>query len=100
MGSNSDELIINLLRTKIYEPDLRPDDMVNGDLETILIFLRNTSFGHEYKINVNDPVTGRQFPVVINLDELEFRKPNAGPDEDGTWTVTLPKSQTSVVILS
>ena len=98
MGSNSDELIINLLRTKIYEPDLRPDDMVNGDLETILIFLRNTSFGHEYKINVNDPVTGKQFPVVINLDELEFRKPNAEPDEDGTWTVTLPKSQTSVVI--
>jgi len=98
MASNTDDLIINLLRSKVYEPDLRPDDMINGDLEAILIFLRNTSFGHEYNLQSVDPSTGKLFLVVIPLDELEFRKPNVEPDENGTWTITLPKSQSTVTL--
>ena len=98
LASSGDDLIINLLRSKVYEPDLRPDDMINGDLEAILIFLRNTSFGHEYNIQSVDPQSGKSFKAVIGLDELEFRKPNVEPDDNGTWTVTLPKSQTSVTI--
>jgi hypothetical protein len=72
--------------------------MINGDLEAILIFLRNTSFGHEYNLQSVDPSTGKLFPVVIPLDELEFRKPNVEPDENGTWTITLPKSQSTVTL--
>lgn len=98
LASSGDDLIINLLRSKVYEPDLRPDDMINGDLEAILIFLRNTSFGHEYNIQSVDPQSGKPFKAVIGLDELEFRKPNVEPDDNGTWIVTLPKSQTSVTI--
>ena len=98
LASSGDDLIINLLRSKVYEPDLRPDDMINGDLEAILIFLRNTSFGHEYNIQSVDPQSGKSFKAVIGLDELEFRKPNVEQDDNGTWTVTLHKSQTSVTI--
>ena len=98
MASNTEDMIINLLRSKVYEPDLRPDDMINGDLEAILIFLRNTSFGHEYNLEPTDPMTGKPFKVVLPLDELEFRKSKVEPDENGTWTITLPKSQTSVII--
>jgi hypothetical protein len=29
--------------------------MLNGDIEAILIFLRNTSFGPEYNITAVDP---------------------------------------------
>ena len=41
----SKNFTLQLLRNKIYEPDLRPEDMIEGDIEAILIFLRNTSFG-------------------------------------------------------
>jgi hypothetical protein len=34
-----------LLRSKIYEPDIKVDDLLEGDIEAILIFLRNTAFG-------------------------------------------------------
>ena len=54
MGSNTDDMIMTLVRSKLYEPDLKPDEMLNGDIEAILIFLRNTSFGPEYKINLVD----------------------------------------------
>ena len=96
MSTNPDDLIINLVRSKVYEHDLRPDDMLNGDIEAILIFLRNTSFGPEYKISINDPETGKRFSADILLDELDFRRPSTNPNEDGTFDVVLPKSQASV----
>jgi len=41
----TDDITGSLLRNKIYEPDMRIDDLLEGDVEAILIFLRNTSFG-------------------------------------------------------
>ena len=69
-------LITQLVRNKLYEPDLKPEDLLEGDLETILIFLRNSSFGPEYIFNVVDPETGKQFESTILLQELNFIKPN------------------------
>ena len=45
--AGGDDMTPNLLRTKIYEPDLRVEDMLEGDVEAVLIFLRNTAFGPE-----------------------------------------------------
>jgi hypothetical protein len=89
-------LISQLIRTKLYEPDFRPEDLLDGDLETILIFLRNTSFGPEYKVKSIDPETGNSFDTVINLESLDFNKPSFEPDSEGLFTVTLPK--TSAVV--
>ena len=41
----TDDLTMQLLRSKIYEPGVRPEELLEGDIEAILIFLRNTSFG-------------------------------------------------------
>jgi hypothetical protein len=96
MASNGDDLVISLLRSKIYEPDLRPEDMLNGDIEALLIFLRNTSFGPEYKISVLDPQTNKRFSTEVMLDALDFKKTSTLPNEDGTFDVTLPKSGVNV----
>ena len=42
LENNASELTYQLLRSKIYEPDVRPDDLLNQDIESILLFLRNT----------------------------------------------------------
>jgi len=98
MASQPDDLIMNLVRTKLYEPDLRPDEMLNGDIEAILIFLRNTAFGPEYNISVIDPKTNQRYSTSIMLDELDFKKGIQLPDENGTYTTTLPKSQVQVTL--
>ena len=98
MAAKAEDMIMTLLRSKVYEPDLRPDDMMNGDIEAILIFLRNTSFGSEYKIQVTDPETGKRFASEIQLDELDIKRGEVEPEEDGTFLVQLPKSGTSVKI--
>lgn len=96
MGVNTDELVISLLRNKIYEPDLRPEEMLNGDIEAILIWLRNTSFGPEYNVNVLDPKTGNRFPTIISLEELNYKKTQFEANENGLFTTVLPKSQKTV----
>lgn len=93
--AGGDDMTQNLLRTKIYEPDFRIDDMLEGDVESILIFLRNTSFGPEMELNLIDPVTKKPFKSTVMLDQLSILK-GQEPNEDGTFTTTLPKSNVTV----
>ena len=89
---SGDQIIHNLVRAKVYEPDLKIEEMLDGDIEAILIFLRNTSFGAEYTFNLLDPQTEQTFESTITLDELDFAKPEVEPDENGLFTTVLPKS--------
>ena len=91
-----DGLIMTLLRNKIYEPEIKPDELLQGDIQAILIFLRNTAFGPEYSFNVSDPETGKQFETTILLDELHIKECKFIPNEDGTFSTTLPKSNLNV----
>jgi hypothetical protein len=96
MGGTAD-VTLTLLRNKIYEPDLKVEDMLEGDIEAILIFLRNTSFGPEMEITVTDPNTRKPFQTAVDLSQLTIIKGQL-PNEDGTFTITLPKSQTMAKI--
>lgn len=94
--SNAPDMVTQLIRSKLYEPDLRPDELMQGDIEAILIFLRNTAFGPEYKVKVNDPDTGNLFDATILLDELNFAEIEVEPNEKGQYETILPKSQANV----
>jgi len=94
--SNASDLVTQLIRSKLYEPDLKSDELMQGDIEAILIFLRNTAFGPEYRVNLTDPDTGNKFEVTILLDELDIRKPEVEPDDNGFYSTVLPKSEVAV----
>lgn len=95
-GIKNNNLLITLLRNKIYEPDLKPEELLDGDIEAILIFLRNTSFGPEYTLNLTDPLTGKIFQHTFILDEINFKSPKNKPNDDGTFTAILPRSNANV----
>jgi hypothetical protein len=95
-AQNSNNIILTLLRSKIYETELRPEDMLNGDIEAIMIYLRNTSFGPEYTLTLTDPRTSKQFTTNVILDELNIKQSQHKPDEQGLFTTTLPKTGTTV----
>ena len=89
------DMTLNLLRAKVFEPGMRPEELLEGDVESILIFLRNTAFGPELELNLKDPKTDRDFKTNVRLDEINIKRGQT-PSEDGTFTVTLPVSQTTV----
>jgi hypothetical protein len=96
MGGGND-LTLNLLRGKIYEPDIRVEDLIEGDVEAILIFLRNTAFGPEISLNLTDPKDNKSFRTSVTLDQLAIIN-GQQPNEDGTFTTMLPKSQSTIKI--
>jgi hypothetical protein len=86
-------VIHTLVKNKVYEPDFRVEDLIESDLETILIFLRNTSFGTEYNFTLTDPKTNKSFEKTINLDRLDITEPKITPNNEGLFEIDLPKSK-------
>jgi len=95
---SGDQVITNLVRSKLYEPDVRPEELLEGDLEAILVFLRNTSFGANYDFTLTDPETDRKFEHTVQLDELNFRKTEVECDLEGLISLVLPKTKKEIKI--
>jgi hypothetical protein len=91
----ADDLTMALVRAKLFEPDIKPEELLEGDIEAILIFLRNTAFGPEMTINATDPKTNKSFQPTILLDELNIKK-GAQPNEEGLFETVLPVSNATV----
>lgn len=96
LQSNKENIVMSLIRNKLYEHDLRPEELLESDIEAILLFLRNTSFGPEYNVSLIDPKTDKMFKSSILLDEINIKRTENKPDENGLFTVTLPRTNVTV----
>ena len=94
----SDNIVLNLIRSKMYEHDLKVNELLDADVEALLIFLRNSSFGPEYTITLKDPKTDKEFETTVLLDELNIKQPKERPNPDGTFEIKLPKTEAIVKV--
>jgi hypothetical protein len=92
----NDGLIYNLLKNKIYEPGFDILSLLDVDVQALLIFLRNTSFGSEYEYTLIDPATKKTFDVTITVDEINYIDSIHRPNENGFFSYILPKSKKTV----
>ena len=89
-----DGLVIDcLLKSKIMNNAIDPDELLSGDADAIILFLRATSYGVEYPIVVNDPQTGQKIESVVDLSTLKPKEFNLKGDEDGYFDFVLPLSK-------
>jgi len=88
----SEGVIKTLLKQKIYEPNFNVNELIDGDVQAILLFLRNTAFGSDYKVVTTDPITQKTFETIISLDEINFIEPELQTNEKGLIGLTLPTS--------
>ena len=91
-NTGGDDLVRKLIKSKVYEPDFNVDDLLEGDMEAIMIFLRNTAFGPEYNFTLTDPKTAKNFQTSVRLDELNITQVTTEPGSDGLFELKLPKS--------
>lgn len=85
-----------LLKRKVKTPNVNPGDLLPGDRNAILIFLRTSSYGNEYTVQVNDPRTGKPFEAVIDLLKLKYKEITEKPDENGFYSVYIPMRKKTV----
>ncbi len=65
--------IDKLLESIIIEQGVKPEDLVIGDKNAILVSSRVLAFGPEYEIKVNDPEEGEQVDVTIDLSKIKIK---------------------------
>lgn len=89
-----DGLVIDfLLKHKIMNKDINIDELVSGDVDAIILFLRATSYGAEFPIYVRDPKSGEQIETVVDLSTLKYKEFTLKGDKDGYFDFELPVSK-------
>lgn len=85
-----------LFNRKILDQSIRYRDLHVGDRNAIMIWLRATSYGSTYPINLIDPATGEAFEHEFDLNGITTKSLGAEPDVEGYFDFTLPVSQVSI----
>ena len=89
-----DGLVIDfLLKHKIMNKDINIDELVSGDVDAIILFLRATSYGNDFPIYVRDPESGEQIETVVDLSTLKYKEFTLKGDKDGYFDFELPVSK-------
>jgi len=92
----SNGVIDELLKRKILDRDIQIEDIVEEDRQAVLIFLRNTAFGPEYKFYLTDPKTEKEFEVSVDMSELKFKDFNLECDSNGEYPYFMEKSKVQI----
>ena len=91
LGQNM--VVVELLKRKVLDNDIKIEEMVTEDREAILIFLRNTSFGTEYNMTLVDPKTEEEFETIIDLSVVKIKDFDLVADENEEFPYFLEKSK-------
>jgi hypothetical protein len=89
------EFLEILINRKLLEPELRYKDLLPGDRNAIMLWLRATAYGEMYPVTLYDE-NDEPFDVEINLNELKTIELNVEPDEDGLFSFVMPISKANV----
>ena len=86
-----DGLVIDfLLKNKIVNKEINVDDLISGDVDAIILFLRATSYGPDFPIIVADPETGEQIETTVDLTTLKPKEFTLIGDENGWFEYVTP----------
>ena len=90
------KIIDAILEQKILNNTIEPADLLEGDREAIILFLRANGYGVEYPITATDDKTGEEFDTVVDLSKISFKPFNLKGDANGWFDYTLPVSKHEV----
>lgn len=92
-----DNLILDyILQEKLLSKGIDPLDLLEGDRDAIILFLRASGYGNEYPITATDDITGKEFDAIVDLSKLKYKEFNLKGDSNGWFPFTLPQSGVEV----
>jgi len=87
-----------LLERKVKESPVPFDQLLVGDRNAIMIWLRATGYGEMYPVKLTDPTSGVEFETEIDLNSLQTKElpKDVQPDEKGEFEFFLPRSKKKI----
>jgi hypothetical protein len=84
-----------LLKRKLRDKSINLKDLLIGDRNSIIIWLRATGYGEKYPVVVLDE-NGDEFETEVDLTTLKQKPIGAEPDENGLFDFVLPMSKKQI----
>ena len=91
----SGEFLEILFNRKVLEPELRYRDLLPGDRNAIMIWLRATAYGEMYPVTVLDE-NNNPFDTEVNLNDLKMKKLGVDPDAEGLFSFQFPLCKANI----
>lgn len=91
-------VITHLLRSCIADPRINPVELLSGDRQALMVALRITGYGPDYRVETECPECGHKQTTEFDLQELPVKFLDGEPDVPGTnlFSVVLPVSKKTV----
>ena len=79
----------------VINKDFPLDDLLVGDKQSLLIYLRSTSYGDNFPIATQCPSCSTTGETKFELSSLSAKEITTKPDKDGLYTFSMPKMKIS-----
>lgn len=77
-----------ILKRKVLDNRIDTNQLTSGDRDAIILWLRATSYGHEFPISARNPQTGKRYDVTIDLSQFDYNDFELEGDDDGNFEYT------------
>jgi len=89
--------IDKLLESIVVEPGVKPEELLLGDKNAILVASRVLAFGADYLINMRDKYTGEDSEVNIDLSKIEIKEiDDSLLNRNNEYDFILPQTKTQI----
>lgn len=87
-----------LIKSCLVDKQIDPLSLLCGDRSALLMAIRISGFGTEYRVNTACPICSFQFPYTFDLSRVEIKELEEEPIEHGQnlFSMTLPKTKATV----
>ena len=92
----SGKVIDYLLENKVKSKEIPVNQMLIGDRNAIMIWLRATGYGEMYPVKMTDPETFEEFETEIDLSKLKTKELTVQPNENNEFSFELPRSKKTI----
>ena len=92
-----DNMVLDIiLKEKIRDQEIDPDDLLDGDRDAIILFLRSSAYGNMYNVTTTDPDTKKTFETKIDLSKIKYKDFTLTGDENGYFDFEMPLSKDKI----
>lgn len=84
-------LAMDIALKSLILDDIDIDKLLVGDKNAIILFLRATSFGQTYDVQITCPKCNQSGKTSFDISEMTAKDILIPPDDDGFFTYVLPK---------